>query len=79
MHLKRLLSDGEYDTRKRIQSASKRHDADCFSLVRVADVIGDLDKLALSSEHVSYAFKAHFDFVICDMDTAALFVIEYDG
>lgn len=79
MALKPILSSDEFETRKRILSASREHNAECFSLIRVADVFKDITNSGLDRETVSFSLKSHLDFLICDNDSTPLFAVEYDG
>jgi hypothetical protein len=45
---------------------------------RVADVL-PVNNGCLSGDDVSYALKAHFDFVLADLDGLAELAVEFDG
>lgn len=51
--------------------------ADVYPKIRVADVL-EIEGSGISSEEYSYALKAHFDFVVCELDTP-IFAVEFDG
>jgi very-short-patch-repair endonuclease len=49
-----------------------------FEKIRIADAL-EIRNSDLSDEEFTYALKAHFDFVVADVNTRALFVVEFDG
>jgi Protein of unknown function (DUF2726) len=80
-YLKRVLVNKyEEETDAGLKEAAARSNALVFSKVGIKDIL-DIDKgrALLTKEEYSYAFKAHFDFVVTRADTSPVFVVEYDG
>ncbi len=80
-YLKRVLVNKyEEETDAALKEAAARSNALVFSKVGIKDIL-DIDKgrALLTKEEYSYAFKAHFDFVVTRADTSPVFAVEYDG
>ena len=80
-YLKRVLVNKyEEETDTALKKAAARSNALVFSKVGIKDIL-DIDKgrALLTKEEYSYAFKAHFDFVVTRADTSPVFAVEYDG
>jgi Protein of unknown function (DUF2726) len=63
----RILNGYEELTYDALQRACSGDGAHVFPKVRVADVF-PLENQTISPKHLSYALKAHFDFVVTDKD-----------
>jgi hypothetical protein len=74
----RILNGYEELTYDALQRACSGDGAHVFPKVRVADVF-PLENQTISPKHLSYALKAHFDFVVTDKDYRPLFCVEFDG
>jgi hypothetical protein len=76
--LKRLLNMAEEATHASLKKTCERHEAHVYSKVRVADVL-PIEHSGIAREHYDYALRAHFDFVVSDIDHVPLFAVEFDG
>ena len=63
---KRIMNFHEEVTHTILHKVVEENNARIFTKVRIADVL-DITNSGLSKEEFSYAFKAHFDFVVADM------------
>ena len=74
----RLLNKYEEVTYDALQRACAGDGAHVFPKVRVADVLR-LENQTILPAHLSYALRAHFDFLVTDKDYQPLFCVEFDG
>src|SRR5260370_33235699 len=75
-----LVNTYEEETDVALREAVERWNAKVFSKVGIKDILDiDKGKALLTKEEYSYAFKAHFDFVVTRADSSAVFSVEYDG
>ena len=72
-----LVNDYERQTFDVLCGISEEEGCRVFPKVRLADVFS-VNQSGISNTEFSYALKAHFDFVICDVDTLPLFAVEFD-
>jgi len=74
----RLLNRYEEVTYDALQRVCETSGAHVFPKVRIADVFR-IENETITPAHLSYALKAHFDFLVTDNDYQPLFSVEYDG
>jgi len=75
---KKLMNSYEASTNEILQRIVTTYGATVFPKVRVADVL-EIKGSGISDDLYKYALMAHFDFVIADKNTEALFAVEFDG
>jgi hypothetical protein len=73
-----LVNRYEEAADKEIRRACERNAARVYAKVRLGDAV-ELRGSGLSDEEFGYATRAHLDFLVCDTDHFALFVVEMDG
>jgi len=73
-----LVSGGERIVDGKLAKLCDRFHVRLFAKVRVADVL-PVSEERVDSLDFSYALKAHFDFVIADVNHQALLAVEFDG
>lgn len=80
MDRRRKIISNSYEeaTHEALRKAATEYGARVFSKVRVADAL-EVDRSGLPNSEYDYALRAHFDFLIADQDTRALFAVEFDG
>ncbi len=80
MDRRRKLISNSYEegTHEALRKAATEYGARVFPKVRVADAL-EVDRSGLTKAEYSYALRAHFDFLIADQRTRALFAVEFDG
>ncbi|MGL5749519.1 MAG: DUF2726 domain-containing protein [Paraclostridium sp.] len=76
--IRELLNKTERDVYEDLKSICSRNDCVIFPKVRIADVLL-IDYSGLNTKLYDYALRAHFDFVICNSNSLALFAVEFDG
>ena len=75
-----LVNKYEEETDAALKDAAARSNAVVFSKVGIKDILDiEKGKTLLTKEEYSYAFKAHFDFVVTRADSSPVFAVEYDG
>src|SRR5215469_278044 len=74
----KLLNRYEEVTYHRMKEIADRVGSHVFAKVRIADVL-PINGSGISEKDFSYALQAHFDFVVTDGDSNALFAVEFDG
>jgi Protein of unknown function (DUF2726) len=75
-----LVNKYEEETDAALRDAAEKYGAKVFSKAGIKDIIDiDKGKILLTKEEYSYAFKAHFDFVVTHTDSLPIFAVEYDG
>jgi hypothetical protein len=74
----RLLNGYEEVTYDALRRVCETDGARVFPKVRIADVFR-IENTTITPAHLSYALKAHFDFLVTDSDYQPLFSVEYDG
>ncbi|HYE30790.1 MAG TPA: DUF2726 domain-containing protein [Methylomirabilota bacterium] len=75
--LRQLLNSSERATFHVLCGTIAEEEARVFAKPRIADVLQD--QSCLTASELSFALKAHFDFVVTDNETRPLFVVEFDG
>jgi len=80
-YLKKILVNKyEQEVDATLREATGVYGAKVFSKVGIKDILDiTKGKNLLTSEEYSYAFKAHFDFVITEDDSSPIFAVEFDG
>lgn len=76
--VKRLLNRSEAVVHDRLVETCKTHGARVCPKVRVADVL-QVEGVGVLPSDLSFALKAHFDFVVIDNQDMPLFAVEFDG
>lgn len=76
--MKKLLNLQEEATHEKLERVCSDWGARVFAKPRVADVL-PIEGSGISSTAYGYALRAHFDFVVADEETKALFAVEFDG
>lgn len=71
-----LVSNGEINLYKLLKGIY-RNNFEIMVKVRVIDVIKN--KYLLNKEHIDFAIKSHFDFLVCDLNLNPIVAIEFDG
>jgi Protein of unknown function (DUF2726) len=74
----RLLDRYEELAHGEIAAVAKRYDLSVFVKVRVEDALKASDH-GVTGELLTYALKAHFDFVVCRNKYDTAYAIEFDG
>lgn len=74
-----LLNKYEEVTYDKIKIACAGDKAHVFAKVRVADVFRLCSKSKIGKDYLSFALKAHFDFIVTDDKYLPVFAVEYDG
>jgi hypothetical protein len=75
---KRLLSYAEFQAKKILEDALRRHRASVAYKVRLRDALR-IERSGLDENSYDYATKAHLDFVIQDHRGYVVFGVEWDG
>ncbi len=77
MRVRWLLNSREAETDRQLTAVAARHAARVFAKVWMADVLALDDRTESSA--VSFAMRAHFDFVVTDSSNRPLFAVKFDG
>lgn len=72
-----LVNSYEVSTEAALKEIAEKHHIRVNPKIRVADAL-NVERSGISDEEYSYAFRAHFDFVITDNQTLPLFAVEFD-
>ncbi|CAN5291021.1 hypothetical protein BH24GEM2_BH24GEM2_10020 [soil metagenome] len=72
-----LVNHFEHATGEALRQAVSHDGGRVYPKIRIADAL-DIDRSGLARDEYSYAFKAHFDFVVADGDSCAAFAVEFD-
>ncbi len=78
MYRKRIENKQEERTHEILDDIARKYEARIFAKMRVADTL-IIENSGLPNNEYSYAFKAHFDFVIVNKDSIPEFAVEFDG
>ena len=62
-----LVNSYEVSTEAALREIAEKHHVRVHSKIRVADAL-NVERSGISNEEYSYAFRAHFDFVITDSE-----------
>ncbi len=74
-----LVNEGEFRTDEALRDAAAMLGYGVHTKVRVADALA-IDRSGLSAEAYGYALRAHFDWVVTDLETTRPeFAVEFDG
>lgn len=72
-----LVNSYEISTEAALRKVAEKHHVRVHSKIRVADTL-NIERSDISNKEYSYAFRAHFDFVIANNETLPLFAVELD-
>lgn len=78
MYRKRIENKQEERTHEILDDIASKYEARIFAKMRVADTL-IIENSGLPNNEYSYAFKAHFDFVVVNKDSIPEFAVEFDG
>lgn len=74
-----LVNEGEFRTDEALREAAAALGYGVHTKVRMADALA-IDRSGLSNEQFSYALRAHFDWIVTDLETTKPeFAVEFDG
>lgn len=74
-----LVNEGEFRTDEALREAAAEVGYGVHTKVRIADALA-IDRSGLSGEAYGYALRAHFDWVVTDLETTKPeFAVEFDG